>query len=368
MRAQASEPDLVTSVEGQSVVHPGDTVTYAVGYANAGADAAVTPYVNLSIPSGLPAPIDQLTQQQIDELQASAVGTDTLGNTPLLFLDGAGCEHLFFQLQGPSPPGPIQGLVPSAAGSFTFDLVIPMEPPPIGHLEFTEPAWLAGELVPALSNHRLYFDDGPTRRYGRGLNCDSADAGCSEVENCFGPRLSFTPALETELEVVDDGGASGDPSLGCAPLVGFSAGRIAVTRRGACTFYDKASIAQAAGAAAIIVVNNGECAGLGPDSDDCVIDMDGGADAGEVDIPVVMLSLADGGEILAELGAGGTVRATLGATPGAAFELSSYGFLVDLQEIDPDLGNNGDAIRVRFGIFADGLESGDTADWSAAVH
>ena len=367
MQAQASEPDLVTWVTGQTAVHPADTVTFAVGYANVGHDAAVTPYLDVAIPSGLPAPIDQLTQQQLDELEASAVGTDTLGNTPLLFLDSSGCEHLFFQLQGPSPPEPIQGLVPSGAGSFTFDLAVPMEPPPIGHLTISEPARLAGELVPALSDHRLYFDHGPTRRYGRGLNCDAVAAGCSEVEDCFGPRLSLVPAFSSELEAVDDGGASGDPTLGCGPLIGFTAGRIAVMRRGGCPFLDKAEVAQAAGAAAAIVVNDGQCAGLGPNSPDCVINLDGGDDAGEIDIPVVMLSAADGEEILSELGAGGTVRATLGATPGGDFELSSFGFLVDPQEIDPDPGNNGSAIRVVVGIFADGLETGDTTDWSGTV-
>lgn len=363
----ASEPDLATSVEGQAVVHSGDVVTFAVRYACLGPDAAVTPYLDLAIPSGVPAPIDQLTQQQLDDLENSAVGTDTLGNTPLLFLDGSGCEHLFFQLQGPSPPGPIQGLAPSAVGSFTFDLAVPMEPPPIGHLTITEPGWLAGELVPALSNHRLYFDDGPTRRYGRGRNCDTFASGCSQLEDCFGPRLSLLPPFSSELEVVDDGGAAGDPTLGCGALIGFSAGRIAVMRRGACSFFDKALSAQAAGAAAAIVVNDGQCAGLGPDSPDCVIDMDGGGDAGEIDIPIVMLSASDGEPILAELAAGVVVRATLGALPGGDFELGSFIFLVDPLEIDPNPANNGGALLVAVGIFADGLETGDTTDWSGTV-
>jgi hypothetical protein len=365
--AAASEPDLATSVEGQDVVHPGDVVTFAVHYANEGSDAAVTPYANLSIPSGVPARIDQLTQQQLADLQASAAGTDTLGNTPLLFLDAAGCEHLFFQLQGPSPPGPVQGLDPGAEGSFRFDLAIPAELASIAGMTITEPPTLAGSLVPALTNHRLYYDDGATRRYGRGLNCDSSAAGCSQVDDCFGQRLSFMPPLTAELQVVDDGGGAGDPALGCDPLVGFAAGRIAVMRRGECSFFDKASRAQEAGAAAALIVNNGQCAGLGPDSPDCIIDMDGGDDAGEIDIPIIMLSAADGERIVDELGAGGTVSATLGARPGAAFELSAFGFLVDPEEVDPNPANNGFAKRVPTGIFADGLETGDATDWSAVV-
>jgi hypothetical protein len=366
-QAGASAPDLATSVEGQAVVHPGDVVTFEVRYACLGPDAAMTPYLNLSIPSGLPAPIDQLTQQQLDDLAASAAGTDTLGNTPLLFLDSAGCEHLFFQLQGPVPPEPVQGLDPGGAGAFSFGLAVPMDPPPIGRMTITEPTWLAGELVPALSNHRLYFDDGPTRRYGRGLNCDAAAGGCSQIEDCFGKRLSLMPAVSADLVTVNDGGAAGDPALGCGPLVGFPAGMIAVVRRGSCSFFDKASTAQAAGAAAAVVVNNGQCSGLGPDSPDCVIDMDGGAHAGEIDIPVLMLSAADGEPILGELAAGVVVRATLGASPGGSFELASFIFLVDPMEIDPDPTDNGAALLVTIGLFADGLESGDTGEWSAAV-
>lgn len=99
----ASESDLATVVEISGPACPGGVVTVTVGYANLGPDSAATPYINVTIPSGVPATIDQLTQEQLDELEESAAGTDTFGNTPVLFLDSSGCEHLFSQLPGSEP-------------------------------------------------------------------------------------------------------------------------------------------------------------------------------------------------------------------------------------------------------------------------
>jgi hypothetical protein len=221
--------------------------------------------------------------------------------------------------------------------------------------------------VPALTNHRRYYGGGAARRYGRGLNCDQGSGGCSQLDDCFGARLSLLPELSAELAAVDDGGVAGDPTLGCGALVGFPVGRIAVMRRGVCTFFDKAANAQDAGASAALIVNDGQCAGLGPDSSDCVIDMDGGAAAGEVDIPVVMVSAADGEAILTEIDGGGTVRATIGTPSKGTFELAAFAFSTDPGEIDQDPTNNGAWRRIEVGLFADGLESGSTSDWTSAV-
>lgn len=361
----ASESDLATVIEVPAVACPHGVVTVAVGYANLGPDSAATAYVNVTIPSGVPAPIDELTPEQFDDLQASAAGTDTLGNSPVLFLDAYGCEHLLFQLQGPAPPGPIQGLAPSADGSFTFDLEAPREPA-IGHLRITEPAALAGEFVPALTRHRRLFDDGPTRRYGRGLNCNAEYGGCTQIGDCFGARLSLIPAFAADLAIVDDGGGYGDSSLGCGPLHDFPVGHVAVTSRGVCSFFVKAYYAEAAGAAAVIVVNDGQCE-TGETSAYCVVNMNGGALAGEVDIPVIMLSAADGGAIIETLRSGETVRATLGATSEAGLELTAEAFLVNPLEVDPDPGNDGAAGRLMIGMFADGFECGDMTGWSKAM-
>jgi hypothetical protein len=359
----ASEPDLWSSIEGQSVVHCGGHVTFLIRYGDLGPDVAASPYVNVAIPSGFPAPVNQLTQQQVDELEASAAGTDTLGNTPMLFLEDSGCEHLFFQLQGPRPPQPVQGLGPGKSGAFSFDLPIPMEPPVTASLAITEPPHLAGVLLPALTHHRLYFNDGVFRRYGRGLSCNTIAAQCSWLGDCFGARLSLMEPLSTELALVDDGEPD-NPSLGCGQLTDFPVGRVAVARRGGCIFYDKARNAQAAGAAGLVIVNDGQCAGLGPNSPDCVINMEGGELARFIDIPVLMLSVNDGEPIIAELSGGGTVRATLGATQGVPFELSSFAFLSDPGEVDPNPANSGDVLVIDTGLFADGFECGGMGVWS----
>jgi choice-of-anchor B domain-containing protein len=109
----------------------------------------------------------------------------------------------------------------------------------------------------------------------------------------FGPRPTVD-GLSGTFAVVDDGSAN--PSLGCGPLVDFPAGAIAIADRGVCGFAVKAENAQAAGATAIVIANNAPG----------VINMGG---AGDVTIPAVMVSLADGAAIKAGLPASGAVAA-----------------------------------------------------------
>ena len=137
--AWASESDLSATVGDAPHVSAGELATFTIRYGNAGPDEAQTAYVNVAIPAGLPVPLDQLTSEQLDALLNSAVGTDTLGNSPLLFIDDSSCEGLFLQLQGPVQPGPVRGLTPGAEGAFTLDLPIPMEPPTFGKMVIIEP-------------------------------------------------------------------------------------------------------------------------------------------------------------------------------------------------------------------------------------
>jgi hypothetical protein len=362
--SDGSEADLSTTVSGPLTAPRGESQTFTVEYSNHGPDACLFGYVNLHIPSGVPARLDSLSGDQFDALQASAAGTDTLGNTPLLFVDQATCESLFFQLQGPSPPQPVQGLGPGGSGSFTFDLPIPMDPPVFGKVKITHPAHLAREFYPALTNHRLYFDAEPADRYSRGGNCDNVASGCSQLDDCFGPRLSLVEPLSGGLEVVDDGSEFADPAQGCNSLIEFTAGRIAVVRRGGCNFFEKANNAQRAGAIAVVLVNDGRCQNLGPDSPDCLINMLGGVAAGDIDIPIVMLSVNDGEPVISELEGGGVVTVSMGAVAGGKFELDSFGFSTDAGEVDPVPANNGDAHRVLVVIFGDGFDTGNTDEWS----
>lgn len=112
----------------------------------------------------------------------------------------------------------------------------------------------------------------------------------------FGPAVSATGVSGSLVLIFDSGGGSN--SDGCEPLIGFPAGAIALVAGGGCTFVEKAENAQAAGAVAVVVVN--DAAG------EPVI-MPGPGEL--VTVPVVMVSLSDGATIMAGLPSTGTVSA-----------------------------------------------------------
>ncbi|MEX2483409.1 MAG: S8 family serine peptidase [Brumimicrobium sp.] len=103
-----------------------------------------------------------------------------------------------------------------------------------------------------------------------------------------------------DLVLVDDGTANGDE--GCNALINGANinGNIAVAMRGTCIFTDKAMNAQNEGATALIVINN----------EPGTIVM-GGTDP-NVTIPTIMISQADGNDLLNEMNGGNTVTALLG--------------------------------------------------------
>jgi subtilisin family serine protease len=98
-------------------------------------------------------------------------------------------------------------------------------------------------------------------------------------------------------------GTIGGLGLACAALPGGSlAGSIAVLSRGECNFSLKISNAQAAGAAAVIVVNNVAGDPAGPGKDDT---------PNQPTIPAYMASLAERASLVAADGADGTISAVL---------------------------------------------------------
>jgi extracellular elastinolytic metalloproteinase len=102
------------------------------------------------------------------------------------------------------------------------------------------------------------------------------------VQAGFGPKLTKTP-ITKDVVLVDDG--SGKPTEGCQTLTNGSAlnGKIALIDRGNCTFVIKIKAAQAAGAVAVIMINN---------LNGSPITM-GGTSTG-INIPSIMISKADG--------------------------------------------------------------------------
>jgi Zn-dependent M28 family amino/carboxypeptidase len=82
-------------------------------------------------------------------------------------------------------------------------------------------------------------------------------------------------------------------------FTGFPTGNVALIQRGTCTFHDKALNAQAAGASAVVIFNEGQ-----PGRTDLIVGTLGTA---EFNIPVVGLSFANGAAIVEQLRSGATV-------------------------------------------------------------
>jgi hypothetical protein len=127
----------------------------------------------------------------------------------------------------------------------------------------------------------------------------SAAAGTYTVAQAtYGPATPVA-GVAGAYALVNDGTAV--PTEGCSPLIGFPAGAIALVDRGNCNFTVKTLNAQAAGAVAVVVVNNVPGAPTAP-----------GGTAPGITIPTVQVGQADGATIKAGLPASGRV---FGATP-----------------------------------------------------
>lgn len=114
---------------------------------------------------------------------------------------------------------------------------------------------------------------------------------------------AITSAITSDVVLVNDGSTA--PTLGCNALTaGSLTGKIALIRRGTCTFVTKVKNAQDAGAIAVIVMNNVE---------GTPVPM-GGTDA-TITIPSVMISKADG-DLLETAVNSGTVNITLNPNNG----------------------------------------------------
>ncbi len=124
------------------------------------------------------------------------------------------------------------------------------------------------------------------------------------LEAAFGPGLTPTPITADLALVVDDNSASTSTDIhnACDPITNANElnGKIAVIRRGECTFVEKIQAAENAGAIAVIMVNN-------------VIGnpiVMGGA-TNSITIPSIMISLSDGTPIITKLQNDELINATL---------------------------------------------------------
>jgi len=189
----------------------------------------------------------------------------------------------------------------------------------ICHLDDTGTYTLLSVGAPAVANHLAHGDGSPGGAVP-GMDGYNFDESCTVVTSptdltpnvvevtsspaagsyeASGATFGPTPTeagVGGLIVAVNDG--SGLPTEGCGPLIGFTAGGIALVDRGTCPDVDKVVNAQAAGAAAVIIVNNEPGA---------PVTLDGVSVT--VVIPAVMVSQADGAVIKAGLPAAGIVRA-----------------------------------------------------------
>jgi len=286
----------------------------------------------------------------------STVGTDTNGNDVFWGFDtDSMCNNYLLELQQPNDTGD-QPMLPNpfpggASGSFSFQLpIIPMEGINVGRVVVTEPESLRNTYGVNSAQWNTYtwltMYSGLYNLVSTGALCDEGGTGCADLTACIGDRLWSVEPFEAQLELGQ--GNDGDPLLGCGTeLTGFTAGNIAVMRRGTCNFTIKMENAQNAGATGVILVNDGRCSDI-PDSDpdECVITMGGDAGTGYIiDVPSVLMGRRQGEAIITALQGGQTVRAQMGAVPGTEVDIFSWIF----SDVDPDLTNDFLVTRIPLG-------------------
>lgn len=167
------------------------------------------------------------------------------------------------------------------------------------------------------------------------IHAPSSEAGAVtnyEETNGWGKPID-EDYIYGDLVIVDDGTANADE--GCDPLVNGGAinGNIALARRGTCPFVDKALNAQNAGATGLIIINN----------EPGLLVM--GGTTQNVNIPVVMITEAQGNALIAEINSGEDVTVLLG-------EQNEY---IESFELDGELNVSGD----NGGYLAPGLDEID---------
>ncbi|WP_417264677.1 T9SS-dependent M36 family metallopeptidase [Brumimicrobium sp.] len=145
---------------------------------------------------------------------------------------------------------------------------------------------------------QMYLWSAPTPPYLTVNSPSTVSGQYQSIPANFGPAIPTTP-ITADLVIYDDNTAN--PTEACSPAVNAGAlnGKIAVIRRGTCPFVDKVANAEAAGALAVIIVNN-----VGG-----TITM-GGTDPG-LGIPSLSVTMADGEALITEIENGATVNATI---------------------------------------------------------
>jgi Zn-dependent M28 family amino/carboxypeptidase len=169
---------------------------------------------------------------------------------------------------------------------------------------------------------------------------------------------SYSPAgeVEAELEAVDlQLGVDNQSSSGCEPedFAGFTPGRIALVQRGSCTFATKASNAEAAGAVATIIFNQG--------NNDANLGLFAGTlgSQSQLDAPVLFTTYAVG-VALADVAALESVQASVRVDAGVE-STETFNVLAETPTGDPErvimLGAHLDSVPAGPGVNDNGSGS-----------
>lgn len=203
------------------------------------------------------------------------------------------------------------------------------------------------------------FDGGATS-IGLGVVSPASIAGnYGAVEGAFTKQLTNSGPVQAGVVYVD-------PAQACGPLVNAAAvnGKIALIDRGSCFFVDKIRLVQAAGAVAVVMVNNvpGE-----------PIVMGGTGDTSDIVIPGVMITLANGAIIKGRLAENPVLRLSVDTViprPDLADQLndsSSRGPSAPAGLLKPDISAPGSGIvSTKAGTGAAGVAQTGTS--MAAPH
>ena len=158
--------------------------------------------------------------------------------------------------------------------------------------------------------------------------------------------VPITSNITNNLVLVNDGTAA--PTEGCNAFTTTNAaavsGKIALIRRGSCTFVQKVSNAKAAGAIAVVVMNN---------VPGTPIAMGGTDDLSVIDIPSVMISKEDGDLIVSSI-ASNTINVTLKPNGNG---ITGY-ILPGQQHINDIVVRNNSGVSEIFVAAADGIGYG----------
>jgi hypothetical protein len=190
----------------------------------------------------------------------------------------------------------------------------------------------------------------------------------------YGPAVPAAGTPSATYELVAAGAnpefLDAAPYEGCGPLVGFSPGNVALVRRGTCPFVLKTQNAQAAGASAVVIVNNVAGAPTAP-----------GGTAMGITIPTVMISQVDGELLIGNLPVTGSIFPGAVVTNASRVGVDSVawghegGNDITIQAVDPGAANSplsvsvtGSHIRISLATNAAGARTSTAAQVRNAIN